>query len=240
MKMKNVKIVVALLFIVSITIAQEQSPLKVKEYGVGLSNLNSFSLQYRWGNEKLIYRINATLGGYSASGNGSNSTTANPVPGMPAGQYITNDTKTPLNFSSGLSFSVLKLKAINEKFGAMWGGVIGASYFYNNQEDNQSVANVNGTPSPVVYGTTKTTSQRLQPYAGIALGVFYKINSSFIVYAEIVPNIYYGYTQNKSNSTNNNGQYISKTESSNSLNTYGISNISNSGAALTFVYRITK
>lgn len=50
-----------LLSLVLITLSafgQEQDTAtnsKVSEVGIGLKNLNSFSLQYRWGNEKRLY-----------------------------------------------------------------------------------------------------------------------------------------------------------------------------------------
>ena len=242
--MKNilVAIILTLTLIVSKMPAQEKIPLKVKEYGIGLSNLNNFSLQYRWGNEKLLYRINATLGGHGAFGTGSNSSANNQDSLHIYNNSATTSTKTPLYLNFGLGFSILKLKTLTEKFGFIYGGVVGVTYYYNNLQDKEKSNLLNGSSTTYIDRTTKTISQTLQPYAGIVLGTFYKVNSSFIVYLDIAPNIYYAFNQTKvSNTTTNNPQntYLT-TDNSSSLHTFGVSNLSNSGAALTIVYRITK
>ncbi len=242
--MKNLLLAIVLTstFIVTKMSAQENTPLKVKEYGIGLSNLNSFSLQYRWGNEKRLYRINATLGGRGAFGSGSNSSVNNQDSLHIYNNSGTTSTKTPLNLNFGLGFSVFKLKTLSEKFGIIYGGVVGLSYSYNNIQNKEKLNSFNGSSTAYSNSNTKTITQALQPYAGIVLGTYYKINSSFLVYLDIAPNIYYSFNQTKiSNTITNSPQNTSLTsDNSSSLNIFGLSNLSNSGAALTIVYRITK
>lgn len=263
-QMKKIKIVITLTatFLVSTLNAQEQPqqsqpaiikplPSRVVEYGIGLSNLNSFSLQYRWGNETKLYRIEGNIGGSGSTGNSSNksSTLRDTLSNSSSG---TTKTTTPINLNCGFSFSILKIKSISEKFGFLYGEILGLSYNIN---QSTSTTNSISTFNTSVYNnytttaTTKQNSQTFQPYVGIVLGAVYKISPSFLLYAEIDPNIYYAYNESKRNTTssitytnvasqgNNNTRASSNP---NSTNTFGLSNLSNSGASLTIVYRITK
>src|SRR5579872_3847110 len=105
MKIISIRIAISffVIFIVSTLTAQEQQPLKVKEYGIGLSSFNSFSLQYRWGNEKRLYRINANLAGNTSFGNGSQTSSATRDT-LSNSTTSSNSGKSPINLSCGLSF----------------------------------------------------------------------------------------------------------------------------------------
>src|ERR1019366_9243243 len=175
---------------------------KVQEYGIGFSSLNSYSLQYRWGNENRLYRIQGNIGGSSAL----KPSTTNGNPGY-----------SPINFNFGLSFSILKIKSVSEKFGLMYGGNFGLVYSLN---QNNSLNNSNTIVS-------KNKTESFQPYVGFALGAVYKINSSFLIYAEIDPSIYYNYQQSK---TTNPPMPLNNTSSY--TNSFGLQNLSNSGASL--------
>jgi hypothetical protein len=248
--MKNTSLIVLTICSLFLTFKVEGQALKVKEYGIGFSNLNSFSLQYRWGNENRIYRLSGTIGGATAFGKNS-SNSSNILDTNSINSINAMHTKTPLSLNCGLSFSILKLKSINEKFGILYGGILGLSYSHLKTHSNITGTNSSSYNNSTLYSTSGESeykSQTFQPNIGLALGVFYKINSSFILYAEVDPNIYYaynytasksttyGYQVNQSNSLNQT-VLVSRTDHNNS---FGISNLSNSGAGLTIVYRITK
>jgi hypothetical protein len=250
MKMKIIKIVIASTLVVSVLKAQEL-PAKIKEFGIGLSNFNSFSLQYRWGNEKRIFRVNATIGGTTSFGKGSSNYNAAPVDTTSSQSYTTaTKTSSPLNFNTSLSFSMLKLKKINDKFGLLFGPVAGIVYSTSSSQSTTTGTNVNyyqgntiQTGSFPSNSETKNNSSTIQPYVGLVLGAYYKINASFLIYAEIAPNVYYAHTHNTSYTTNVNKiptSYNDTNNSTNSNNTFGLGSLSNSGALLTLVYRITK
>jgi hypothetical protein len=255
--MNNLKTTLSLMFacITSVLCAQQPAPativtdtlaakqkIRVQEYGIGFYNLNNYSLQYRWGTPKVLYRINANVG-YTGFSNSSSATTNYANMGF---GYSSNDIqiKTPVTLNTSLGFSVLTIKQINPKFGLMLGGTAGLTYSYTTGQNTQTNTYQDSSGNPISRSvTTKTRATTLQPYMGFVLGVFYKITPSFIIYAEIAPNIYYAASQTSSSATITNQpsgtSYRSGDRLTNSSN-IGLSGFSNSGAMLTLVYRITK
>lgn len=263
--MKNITIIITsfILFFASSLKAQEivstptltpktdSLPKKVKEFGIGFSSLTAYSLQYRWGNTKRLFRINATITGSTAFGSGTSGSNQTNVGNGNNMDSTTNKTKTPLNFSTSLSFSILNLKYIAKKFGLMYGPVAGVGYsIINSQSTQTGINSTNYTYNSSqnngnfpISSSTKTESVTFQPYLGFVLGAFYKINKSFFIYAEIAPNIYYARTNSTSSTTNTNNSQSNYSYGNNSStfnNTFGIASLSNSAATITIVYRITK
>ncbi len=272
--MKNITIVITsciLLFISSLK-AQDAAPTitltpktdslpKIKEFGFGFSSLfsTSYSLQYRWGTEKRLFRVNGNINGFTAFGKSSSS-------GSQAQDTLSNTsgtsntkTKTPLSLSSSLSISMLHIKYLVKKFGIIYGPLVGITYSNTtNQSTSPGTATTyNYYPKPSqtvtfpVNNTTNTHSETIQPYIGFAFGAFYKINKSFFLYAEIAPNVYYQRLNSTSNTTNINSYnpppntqyqnyYNSVSNAKSSTNTFGVSSLANTAATLTLVYRITK
>lgn len=232
--MKKIKTVITLTvtLLVSVLNAQEQlqqpdtsivNPKlpKVREFGIGLSGLNSFSLQYRWGNERRLYRLQGSIGGSSQTSNQT----------VTPSNSSSNNSYSPLNINCGLSFSILKTKLISEKFNLMYGSYFGLGYSFNQSvNENSNATNTS---------TIKNKSQNYSASIGLVLGAAYKINSSFLLYGEIDPgisdtysNLQTEYTSSASPSSNN--------DKSQQINTIGLNGLSNLGAMLTIVYRITK
>jgi hypothetical protein len=202
-------------------------------------------LQYRWGNENRLYRISGNISGSTSFGTTSNDNTN--TDNSLSSSTNNGTTKTPVSLSAGLSAAILKLRNIHDKFGVFYGGVAGISYSYDQSQSNSSGTETftyNSTPT-FLNSQTESNSQILQPYVGLALGLYYKINSKFILYAEIDPNVYYAYytitTQTTNQTYSNNFPYnqTSIGNQTNTTNKFGVSSLSNSGASLTIVYRIT-
>ena len=217
---------------------------KVKEYGLGFNSLNSYSLQYRWGNEKRLFRVSGNIGGnsYSRKLSGSQSAVFDSLHSI----SITNNDKesSPINIGGVLNFSVLKIKPVNEKFGFMYGVMSGLSFTYFKSEltgtgtmINNNYYAQNGTfPNNT---ETKTVTKIVQPFIGLVLGVVYKINPSFLMYAEVAPNLSYAFSKNRTSiKSETDRTYLF--DNTSSTNVFGLSGFSNSGAMLTLVYRITK
>jgi hypothetical protein len=256
--MKNLKVNLPLVFvcITSALCAQLQTPLvnptdtlaskqkiRVKEYGIGFTGLNSYSLQYRWGTPKVLYRINANVGFTGLSNANNNTDNYQNNTGSFSASSDNVQIKTPATISTAIGFSVLTLKQINPKFGIVLGGTAGLTYSYTTGQNIQASTYQDPNNFSVETVTTKSTTQTLQPYMGFVLGAYYKINPSFIIYAEIAPNIYYASSQTKSTSNTTYYPPTTDTRSSTTSNTsanLGLSGLSNSGAMLTLVYRITK
>lgn len=247
MKINTIGITIALasVLIASKLTGQDQLP-KVKEFGIGLTNFNSFSLQYRWGNEKRLFRISGNIGGTTSNGNSSDkSTTIQDT--INNGSSSTAKTTSPINLNCGLSFSILKIKSVSEKLGFVYGGISSFAYAISQTNTNKnSIQQGNTYPNnsnSINTTTSKISSQTFQPSIGMALGVVYKINSSFLLYAEIDPNLYYAYQKTTSITTNEitstTYNYLQTDNVPGSTNTFGIANLTNSGASLTIVYRIT-
>lgn len=238
--MKHLKLLMLAVIVgsASFLTAQEQTPAKVKEVGIGFSGLNNFSLQYRWGTEKKLYRISGSLGGNSGFGTTSNDYRWNDTTLKSGSVKGTN--QSPVDLSLGLSFSVLNLKPGANKLGFFYGPTIGlfSTYSSANQSSPQYTLN-NST-----YNGYDSQSTRLSSSInlGLTMGVMYKINEAFYLYGEITPSVYFTNLYEKSTNTsfyiNSNASYT--TEQKKSSNSFGLAGISNSGAMFTLVYRITK
>lgn len=92
-----------ILFAFSLNAQSDKSP--VKEFGIGLSGLDNFSLQYRWGNENKLHNLTGGIGLTFVSSN----------------SYASE--LSALQFSG--TYSILHLKSINPNFGFLIGPSFG-------------------------------------------------------------------------------------------------------------------
>ncbi len=222
-------------------IKAQEIPESVREIGIGFSSSTSFSLRYQWGTDQLVYRLSAISLGATTSATNTDEVTSS----QNSGNFYTYSpsVNTPINLSGGLNFSLAKIKAINERFGLMYGAVIGINLSYVDAKtetdyafvpSQQNINNYNANYAPY---TTEAITSSYAPFIGFLIGARYKLNSSFHLYAEIAPNINYTYAETSSTSTSG----ISSPPSSDKItNTYGLSGLANSGVLITIVYRITK
>ena len=221
-----------------------QTPIvKVQEFGIGFNSLSSFSLQYRWGNDDRLFKLSGNINGTNSKGtSNSGSSYQDTVYNSTSSSNATNN--SPLDLNLGLSLSVLKIKSVVDKFGIVYGGVLGLTYTYSESNSNATSINNNtiyiaNNPFPS-HNNSSNNSYSIQPYIGICFGFVYKFNPSIYLYADVSPNIYYSYS--KSSTISSNSQNVSLNSNNNNYihKTFGLTNFSNSGAMLTLVYHITK
>lgn len=239
MELKKIKIAAALFALTAFCKlqAQEISP-KIKEVGIGFYNFNSYSLQYRWGTEKRMYRINGAVSGQNKSQKDktSNSTSFN---GQTNESNNVNGNKSPFNFNINLGLSTIKMKAINEKFGFIHGALLGIRYDYSKLRIKSTTSSINNGILNSSQNSSVQTSHDVQPYIGIVIGAYYKLNKDFSIYAELNPNVYFDYnyfidqTSTPENAQNAGTKNTRKSQNHN----VGISGLTNSGASLTLAYR---
>jgi len=248
MKTKTITAIACIATLAALT-TQAQTLPKVKEFGVGFSNFDNFSLQYRWGNEHRLYRIVGSIGGYGSTGSSSNdySSYYNASPNS----VSTGTTKTdvPVSISAGLRFSILNLKPLDDHFGFFYGPSIGVSYSYiktkaiSNGITTTYFSNGNYSTTDITNQTQTAQTQSIGPNVGLSLGGYYKVTPNFWLYAEITPNIYYTFSNGKNANDNTDlttNSTMTHNGSSNHSHQAGISSLSNSGAMITLVYHFSK
>jgi len=228
MKMRLIVVSCLLLVAFPHTMLKAQSDTgKIREVGLGFSNLNSFNIAYQWGTRKTLYSFSVTSIAFSAPASSSNDFN-DTISGN-------NSTSNETSISFSLAFSIVKAKKLSPKLDFLHGVILGTGLGYSQS------SSTNFSYSGVISITSSTSEDKTYsytPFIGVVLGVRYALSNLFYIYAEISPRIYYDYSKTTSTSTNNylltvdTGQEIEKTP--------GISNLSNTGAALMLVYRFQK
>ena len=205
----------------------------ITEYGFGLYNLNSFSLQYRIGTEKRVTRFMGYL-----SFNSNQTINTPEINSNLTNNYTYSKTTTPLNFNFGFNIANLKLIKINEKLGLQRGLQVGASL--NAIETNKETDYPKSSTYVKNYSNNHTKSISLN--LGYVIGFYYKCNSNIYVYAEVAPTISYinslsnidNFDVDANNTTHNVSATNSKTKQ------FQLSGLSNSGAMISLVYRLNQ
>ena len=200
----------------------------IAEYGFGLYNLNSFSLQYRIGTEKRVTRL---TGNFSIN-NSQNITT--PKNGTTS---TYSNTKIPINVNLGFNVAYLTINKINDHFGFQKGPQFGSSFGI--LETNTSIENTNTSNYYKAQLNNETKSFSLN--FGYVLGFYYKFNQSFFLYGEVVPTIsYINSLTNSSKEETDNNKITTKNDNSTSNKHLQLSGLSNSGAMISLVYRLNQ
>jgi hypothetical protein len=237
MKALRVFAVALLLACVYRLTGQEISPGRVKEYGLGLSGLNYFSLQYRWGNTKYLKRLAATV---SANYSKSNMGSATGVP--PIYPY---ESVTPMQATAGLLFTFFRLRPVSEKFGTIAGPVLGTFYGYSQAKYRTELPADPQTGSGRIENETFGQQHLIIPSLGMSLGCYYMFTPSFYVHLEIQPGVWYSFgeltTRGKYTYYDNTNVKVTSTEYTQksyqqNFGAFG----GNLGALLTVAHRITR
>ena len=186
-------IAVALILTVTGSFAQD-APAKVKEVGLVFSNLNSFGLRFKCGNEKTLFRITAlSLNGNSITNSYDDYSfngTAFSVPSTPSSAI-----------GGGLNIGFEKRKRINDKSYFYWG--IDWINSYSESKSNTTtpstytttvdISGVYTYESTVFYNNNNTNTYTISSGLGFIAGYAYKLSDSFSIMAELVPSVSYRY-----------------------------------------------
>lgn len=229
---------------------------KVKEVGLGLSNLNVFntdaySLNYRWGKSEKLFTIR---GGLNLNSNFDQKNNIGDNFNDTLVASFTNDFKqeTPYNIGLNLSINTINLKPINEKFGFFYGFGLGIG-FNTNKTNTESIQISISRAQPNLRFEQKINSENtttsIRPSLFAPIGFYYNLGKSFRIYAEISPTIYYSHTiyENKNSSSiinyDNNKPiglpFTRNDQGSGKINNFGF-NFSNWNSFFTIVYRWEK
>jgi len=224
--MKACFLTLASVLLVSFSLKAQKDSTHIRELGMGLSSLSSFNLAYQWGTPKTLFRFSAASISFSTP-KSSWTTTDTTSYGS------TNESDNP-DISVNLFFTILRAVKITDRFDFIWGPLIGVGISYNDENNTQTYTGSYLSNSSY---DTKTTSY--SEYIGLAIGARYAIGKSFFVYAEIDPRFFN--TSSTSNETYlykyNSTQTYGSGTGHNTSSSYGISNLSDAGASITFVYR---
>lgn len=242
-----------LLFILNISVFSQDSISNSKnhEIGVVFSNLNSFGLRYKYGNENLKIRVTSLV--FNGTNTTKNDNNDNSI-------YSLNGSNISNTLGAGLRLGLEKSICINKKscfiYGIEWINSYSSSqtstitpsqsFYYYTDNNNQNV-NLNS----IFNNSSSSNSWNLSSGFGLFVGLTYKINESFSVITEIEPSISYLYssatTSTTTNGVNWNGNsttgytptvYEVNTISQKTINkglNYGLSN---SAASITILYKL--
>jgi hypothetical protein len=219
----------------------QEKPGRVKEYGLGLSGLNSFSLQYRWGNVKYLKRIAATVSARFSKQGMYSFRNSN----MPPFEYEMTQVNKPIQASAGVMFTFLGPKPLGDKFGIMWGPVFGTTYTHGQEKAKME------TPVNTISGIQRQVTESfimqhaITPSLGMSLGCYFMFTSSFYMHLEIQPGVWYSFGETTMTNSaiiydSSNSQIAASVSRQKSYDqNFGIFG-GNMGALLTVAHRITR
>jgi len=107
---------------------------KIREVGLGFSNLSSFNIAYQWGTPKTLYGFSVTSISFSAPSGSSNSL-VNDTSGM--GRSTSNGTSVSFN----LAFYTIKAKKLSPKLDFLHGVILGIGFNYTQNSGSEYVYN---------------------------------------------------------------------------------------------------
>lgn len=204
--MKTGKVIIALMFLaISASVYSEENVSNFNEIGLVFSNLNSFGLRYKFGNDNIMFRVTSlTLNGTTTSNDYSNYS----VNGIADGNIPNNTTKTA---GAGLNLGFEKRIWINNRFNFYYGIDWINSYTQSHSNTilpNSSIMTKNDTNYTAFYNNTNSSfSWTVSSGLGVICGSSYKINESFSIAAELEPTISYKYTKTTTSTTNSDIQW---------------------------------
>ncbi len=154
--------------------AQQEKPLHYKQVGINFSNLNSFGLHYKTGNEKTLFRM--SLLSLNMGVNSNKGRTQDSI-----------DTRVT-SFGAGFRIGFEKKIPVTAKFNFIWGLEVGTNLNYSKQKNNYS-----GT-----YNDNEIKTWTITPLIDVVLGATYTISDHLVFGAEILPFIQYSFGKSTS------------------------------------------
>lgn len=247
-------LLIVLVFLAFTNHAKAGDSLKVREVGLVFSNLNSFGLCYKTGDQNTLFRItalsltgtNTTIGYNNATYNGAPASASN----------------SPTNtIGAGLTIGFEKRNHINERFYFYYGLAWINSYTSSktsaatptnyNSPGYFNTDNVYTVQSAYLNATTVNNTTTISSGLGAVVGVAYMLGRRFSIGAELVPAVTYSYSDVTTAATTyvagwtSLGSGLGYTLDLATLNssadkvTKGINfSVINTGAAITIAYKI--
>lgn len=247
-------VLIAVMFLtINISVYSQEKLNRPNEIGLVFSNLNSFGLRYKCGNDTTMFRMTAlVLTGTNTSNNYSNCSNNGIVDeNIPASK--TNA------IAPGLNFGFEQRKWINNKL-----------YFYygldwiNSYSRNKTITvtptsvvsppatgSVNLISTAVYNNSTTNKTWTISSGLGFVFGMTYKLSELFSISTELEPSIPYKYTKTIATSTTYNVYWIGNTTTGYTSHVYmngngsqtsinkGITySLSNASASITIAYRL--
>ncbi len=191
----NYFVLATLLFVMNSNMIFGQDIKKQQEVGLLFSNLDSFGLTYRIGNDKALWKFNSILFSGGESKSKQDSLTKN------------NSNNLGINLGVGREWRRVAAENLEFRIGS------GISFSHNNSKSVSEASN-----------QTTSTSKSIRKSIGfnLILGVNYIINDRLVLGAEILPGINYSTSTNTNIFESSSGYSEQKFESSGF--SYGIGN----------------
>jgi len=237
--------------VLSIAAFAQRDTIKVREVGLVFSNINSFGLCYKFGNENTLFRITALSLTGANNAASYNTYSYN-------GVHDTVPSSPSSSFGVGLNFGFEKRKPITDRFYFYYGLVLINSYTESNSNSTTpstsfltywNANNVFTVQSVVLNSSNAVNTWNISSGLGVVLGVAYKLNKSFSIEVELIPSISYNYGDSKTTTNSNivelypsgkgyEPQYFLNVTNQDKTNK-GISySVLNNNAAITIAYKI--
>ena len=251
------KVMIALMFlIINISVYSQENQYRPNEIGFVFSNLNSFGLRYKCGNDTTMFRLTSLVLTGSNTSNSYNNYSNNGIVDNSIPASLTN------TIAPGLNFGFEQRKWINDKLYFYYG----LDWINSYSESKSNTVTPTTVVSPPVAGSVNLISTAVYNNSssnktwtissglGFVFGMTYKLSELFSISAELEPSIPYKYTKTIASSTTYN-VYWSSTSSTSGYTSHvylygnssqtsinkGISySLSNATASVTIAYRLNR
>jgi hypothetical protein len=140
---------------------------KQREVGLTFRNFDGFGLTYRFGKENKLWRLNATSGALSFSS---------------SDLYIERES---VNVSFLASVGREIRKPLGEKIDFRYGLDLGIGFSYSESELSDTTR----------VSSSITENTQLRPELGVLVGFNYKVSDKFLIGAELIPQLFYAYSE---------------------------------------------
>ena len=247
-------IVIAVMFLtINISVYSQEQLNRPNEIGLVFSNLNSFGLRYKCGNDTTMFRMTALVLTGTNTSKSYNNCFNN---GVVDGNIPASNTNT---IAPALNFGFEQRKWVNNKLYFYYGLDWINSYSHSNTNtvtptsavSPPATGSTNIISTAVYNNSTSNKTWTISSGLGIVLGMTYKLSELFSISAELEPSIPYQYTKTTATSTTynvywignvNTGYtshvYMSGNGSQTSINKGITYSLSNATASITIAYRL--
>jgi hypothetical protein len=227
---------------------------RINEIGLIFSNLNSFGIRYKYGNDRTLFRLTSLVLNGTSTINSYSDYSADGI----SDNDISNSTSNSIG--AGVNVGFEKRKWINDKF-CFYGGIDWINSYTRTKSNtvtpSQSQFTYTDTKgnfdvlSSVFNNTSNSLAWTASTGLGIAFGASYNLNRSFSITTELEPSISYKYTKTTTSSetytvhwagTANTGYtptaYLSSNISQTTINKGFTGSLTNAAASIEISYNL--